>query len=203
MTLAVELTRERIKMTALKHFAQFGYEGASMANIAEEVGIRKQSIYTHFKGKDELLLEVLDDVLKDELRFLDDYAETHKESRLEDFLYGFLLQYRHRYGNDDFTKFLLRMLFFQPAHLSKEAEEFGRKYVDHLEGMLILAASKGEEDGQIDSEVGAGPAAVAYTGVLDGLFFELLTGDASRVQEKLDFSWRVYWRGVSSQRSRT
>jgi hypothetical protein len=35
------------------------------------------------------------------------------------------------------------------------------------------------------------------------LFFELLTGDASRVQEKLDFSWRVYWRGVSSPPGRT
>jgi AcrR family transcriptional regulator len=201
--MAVELTSERIKMTALKHFAQFGYEGASMANIAEEVGIKKQSIYTHFKGKDELLLKVSDDVLVDELKFLDDYAETHRESRLEEFLYGFLLKYRDRYGNDDFTKFLLRMLFFQPAHLSKEAEEFGQKYVDHLEEILILAARKGEEDGQIDSDVGARRAAVAYMGVLDGLFFELLTGDASRVREKLDFSWEVYWRGVSSQRSRT
>jgi AcrR family transcriptional regulator len=201
--MAVELTSERIKMTALKHFAQFGYEGASMANIAEEVGIKKQSIYTHFKGKDELLLEVSDDVLVDELKFLDDYAETHRESRLEDFLYGFLLKYRDRYGDDDFTKFLLRMLFFQPAHLSKEAEEFGRKYVDHLEEILIPVAEKGMEEGQIERDVGARRAAVAYMGVLDGLFFELLTGDESRVQEKLDFSWHVFWRGVSSQRSRT
>jgi AcrR family transcriptional regulator len=200
---AVELTSEKIKMTALKHFAQFGYEGASMANIAEEVGIKKQSIYTHFKGKDELLLKVSDDVLADELKFLDDYAETHKESRLEDFLYGFLLKYRDRYGKDDFTKFLLRMLFFQPAHLSKEAEEFGRKYVDHLEEILILAAGKGKADGRIDSGVGARTAAAAYMGVLDGLFFELLTGDASRVQEKLEFSWHVYWRGVSSDPVRT
>lgn len=43
-----------IKEAALKFFTIHGYEGASLSLIAEEVGMKKQSIYAHFKGKDDL-----------------------------------------------------------------------------------------------------------------------------------------------------
>lgn len=45
---------EGIKDAALKYFTLHGYEGASLSLIAEDVGMKKQSIYAHFKGKDDL-----------------------------------------------------------------------------------------------------------------------------------------------------
>lgn len=45
---------DEIKEAALKYFTIHGYEGASLSIIAEEVGMKKQSIYSHFKGKDDL-----------------------------------------------------------------------------------------------------------------------------------------------------
>ncbi|TXK79848.1 TetR/AcrR family transcriptional regulator [Paenibacillus sp. N3.4] len=50
-----------IKDAALQFFAIHGYEGASLSQIAENVGMRKQSLYAHFKGKDDLFLQVLQD----------------------------------------------------------------------------------------------------------------------------------------------
>lgn len=50
------MTSDRIKEVSLRHFARNGYEGASLAHIADDIGIKKQSIYSHFKGKDELFL---------------------------------------------------------------------------------------------------------------------------------------------------
>ncbi|MBD2807322.1 helix-turn-helix transcriptional regulator, partial [Xenorhabdus sp. ZM] len=47
----MKMTANRIKAVALSHFARYGYEGTSLANIAQEVGIKKPSIYAHFKGK--------------------------------------------------------------------------------------------------------------------------------------------------------
>ncbi|MDQ7864476.1 TetR/AcrR family transcriptional regulator [Peribacillus frigoritolerans] len=37
----------------------------SLSQIAEEVGMKKQSIYAHFKGKDDLFLQVLRDAKRD------------------------------------------------------------------------------------------------------------------------------------------
>lgn len=45
---------KEIKDIALKCFTTHGYEGASLSQIAEQVGMKKQSLYAHFKGKDDL-----------------------------------------------------------------------------------------------------------------------------------------------------
>lgn len=37
-----------ILQTAVSHFAKEGFEGASLSKIAEEVGIKKPSIYAHY-----------------------------------------------------------------------------------------------------------------------------------------------------------
>jgi AcrR family transcriptional regulator len=54
-----ESTRERILTSAARLFAERGFEGASMPAIAKASGITAGAIYKHFKGKGELLLEVV------------------------------------------------------------------------------------------------------------------------------------------------
>ena len=48
-------TRERILGEALSLFAQSGYGGASMRELARRVGIRESSLYNHFAGKAAIL----------------------------------------------------------------------------------------------------------------------------------------------------
>ena len=47
-------TRERILDAALTSFAEKGYEGTNLLDIAKSVGIVKSAIYRHFTGKEEL-----------------------------------------------------------------------------------------------------------------------------------------------------
>jgi AcrR family transcriptional regulator len=39
-------------------FVEFGYEGATIRRIAEEVGVSSTALYMHFKDKSEILLEI-------------------------------------------------------------------------------------------------------------------------------------------------
>ena len=48
-------TKEKILETALTLFAKNGYNGTSMEQIAQEVGIKAPSLYKHFKGKEDIL----------------------------------------------------------------------------------------------------------------------------------------------------
>jgi AcrR family transcriptional regulator len=61
--------REEILRAALEVFAERGYQGASVAAIAERVGLTQQGVLHHFPSKDRLLAEVLR--LRDERTFLD------------------------------------------------------------------------------------------------------------------------------------
>ena len=50
--------RERIAEVAMRHFAENGYQGARIEDIATELGIAKGSIFQHFKSKAGLFLAV-------------------------------------------------------------------------------------------------------------------------------------------------
>jgi AcrR family transcriptional regulator len=52
--------REEILDAATRLFAERGYAGASLADIAERVGIRKASLFYHFDTKEAIYAAVLD-----------------------------------------------------------------------------------------------------------------------------------------------
>ena len=58
-------TRDEILKVALDLFSVNGYEATSISQIADAVGIRKASLYSHFSSKQEILDNVVESVLKD------------------------------------------------------------------------------------------------------------------------------------------
>ena len=50
--------RQELTRTAARLFAERGYHGTSLADVAEAVGIQKASIYHHIETKEDLLWEV-------------------------------------------------------------------------------------------------------------------------------------------------
>src|SRR5947207_4945892 len=57
-------TRERILTAAAEVFAERGYEGAAVSDIARRAGFTTGAIYGRFRDKAELLLEVVRGVLE-------------------------------------------------------------------------------------------------------------------------------------------
>lgn len=53
-------TKQEILEISLDLFSRKGYEATSMSDIAEVVGIRKASLYAHFKSKHDILDSLLD-----------------------------------------------------------------------------------------------------------------------------------------------
>ena len=53
-------TKERILQEALTLFAENGYDGTGVEQIAEKVGIKAPSLYKHFKGKEDILNALVD-----------------------------------------------------------------------------------------------------------------------------------------------
>ena len=53
-----EDTKKRILETALELFAQRGYLGTSMSDIAQQLGITKAALYKHYTGKQEILDQI-------------------------------------------------------------------------------------------------------------------------------------------------
>ncbi|MVO98934.1 TetR/AcrR family transcriptional regulator [Paenibacillus lutrae] len=186
-------TSARIKTAALDLFAAQGYEGTSMAQIAEEVGIKTPSIYAHFKGKEELFLSVLQDASKEELAFATAHLDADPDQPLHGKLYNLLLYFRDKYEHDNGAKFWIRMMYFPPTALYKESMELAYVYLGKLEELLTAVF----ENNRISIAVDAGTAAAAYLCLMDGMIVELLYGTPASFERRLDASWEVFKRGIS------
>ena len=57
-------TKQEILDVALELFSRQGYEATSISSIADAVGIRKASLYSHFSSKQAILDEIVKIVLE-------------------------------------------------------------------------------------------------------------------------------------------
>lgn len=85
-------TLERILDAAENRFADEGFRGTSLRDIARDVGIRAPSLYNHFAGKDALYAAVLQRAFGPMLEILDQFRgrgpEAYETPRMaEDMMY--------------------------------------------------------------------------------------------------------------------
>ncbi|SIO28517.1 TetR/AcrR family transcriptional regulator [Fibrobacter sp. UWB11] len=80
-------TKEKILETALTMFAKNGYNGTSMEQIAQDVGIKAPSLYKHFKGKEDILNSLIDIA---EARYEENFGSDKKIGKLPESIDEFL-----------------------------------------------------------------------------------------------------------------
>jgi AcrR family transcriptional regulator len=71
-----ELTRTALMDAAAEVFAQHGFHGASLEEIAETAGFTRGAIYKNFESKEELFLAVLDRRIEQQLAQFSDVIES-------------------------------------------------------------------------------------------------------------------------------
>lgn len=75
-----EITRERILDVAEALFAERGYEGTTLRDVAGRVGLRIPSLYNHFDSKDSLYAAVLERDVGPVLRLMAEFVEEGRDA---------------------------------------------------------------------------------------------------------------------------
>jgi AcrR family transcriptional regulator len=193
------MTIKQLHDIALKQFALRGYEGATLETIAGEVGIKKQSVYGHFKSKEELFLHVFKSSVNTEIEFLDQLFENHAESKLEDALLHLIRQYKDRYTEIPTLRLIMYAGFIYPAQLEKQIGSMISEYISHKRTAVYHLFSRPDNPVM---RVDARKATEAYMNLLEGMLVELIYGGTSRFDERLEASWDIFWHGLqAAQRS--
>ena len=191
------MSSKKIRDVALSHFANFGYEGASLSKIAEGVGIKKPTIYSHYKGKDDLFLSVVHYVFQLERRRILEYFQTCTEMPLKTKLYGMFQWLEEGFTQSDTTKFLLRVAFFPPPALFDEVMNIVNPFLDGMQRNLIKLLNKATQRREF-SHPNTEAVAIAYLTLIDGVLVELLYGGKQRYQIRVEAAWSIFWQGATN-----
>lgn len=183
--------REEIKKIAVEHLLQYGYEGTKLADIAHEVGIKKQSIYAHFKDKKELVVEIHEEATKQEIAFLTSFFSDHKGEPLQKLLHTFVIEMGKRYADNRNVKLMFLMAFMPPDQLKELFLTMYELYSHHLLHLLELAF---QQDRKI--KVKAKDGALAVHTIYEGLTAKLIFGSPEYFIHAAETTFTLLWQGL-------
>ncbi|WP_079710105.1 TetR/AcrR family transcriptional regulator [Paraliobacillus ryukyuensis] len=191
------MSYQMIKDAALDLFATHGYEGTSLAMLADQVGIKKQSIYAHFKGKDDIFLQVLKETFDRELELDQAYLTEHFHQPLARYLWHALEDFIYRFHHEYRLKFWLRTTFFPPSHLYEEVVRYQLDYIDQVDTYYLRRFIHAYDQQEITQDPKI--ATLAFSSLLDSISVELVYGGEARTNRKLHAAWQVFWLGITNQ----
>lgn len=155
-----KLRKEEIVAEATRLFAERGYEGASMGDLAERVGLRKASLFHHFPSKDVLYATVLEQLLGGIRAAVD--AETMSQGSFEERLDRLSDAVTSRLGADPHAARLLVREAMDDGHVMRE------RLSDILQGLLASAlefSRAGQRAGAFNPEIDMTQVVVSLIGV--------------------------------------
>ena len=124
-------TKERILETALELFAQSGYLGTSMSDIAKQLGITKGSLYKHYTGKQEILDSIVERMNKMDYERAkkyempetepDGFAETYMSTPIQNIRAYAMAQFDH-WTKEHFSSNFRKMLTLEQYRDPKLAQ---------------------------------------------------------------------------------
>ncbi len=183
------MTASRLQCAALIRFAEQGFDATTMNEIAGDVGIKKASIYAHFRNKDELFLSLIPIMIERELTYIKKMITGGDQLKSQ--LYAYLESLDSRFMKSHDMQFWLRTIFAPPSHLYHESITPMHAFMDELEsyvGEMIDASTLNHPDSALTTST----LTATYMAMIDSLQTELLFGGHEKYEKRFRALWQVF-----------
>jgi AcrR family transcriptional regulator len=183
--------QEQILATANNLFVNKGYDGMSMREISEALGVSKAALYYYFKDKEELFLAILKKYLDDMSTALDRISAEPVacQEQIRSFVEYVLTQPAEQRAT-------IRLASQEIPHLSTETRNafnitYREKFIDKLKSIFQTGLENGEFR-KIHPDV----AVWALLGIMFPYFYPAHSGNLSVPAEITDDVVRIYLTGI-------
>jgi len=175
-----ETTHDKILEVSAKIFAEKGYNGTSMREIAEALEITKAALYYHFPGKEEIFSACLTHFVDRLVIKLEDLAESDQPlwEKLKLLIYGMC-----NFSTDSPK---IHLLFKQVVSRSFDKEldmEMLHSYFKRQQKAIQTIIEKGVKNGELRNDIPVNLMTAAISGMIHHT-----TGPQMRLMADIKFS---------------
>jgi AcrR family transcriptional regulator len=163
--------RARILDAAIKVFAEGGYHGSRISDIAREAGIAYGLVYHYFRNKEEILATIFEERWSGFLEAVEGIADgpTSSQDKLVSVAALILDAYRVR---PDWVK----VLVLEIQRSSRFSEPGQLRAVGRLFELLTRILGEGQARGELRGELDPAVACLCFVGALDTVVTGLVLG---------------------------
>jgi TetR/AcrR family fatty acid metabolism transcriptional regulator len=165
--------RERILKAAVKVFAKNGFYATRVSEIAKTAGVADGTIYLYFKNKDDVLITIFEEGIRQLLAILRKVAESdepfeRRVSRIIELQLGLLEEQR------DLAEVITVNLRQSSTLLKQYAAPLFMEYIDVIAGVV----RDGQKEGAFRKDLNPRVVARSLFGALDAILLTWALGEA-------------------------
>jgi AcrR family transcriptional regulator len=138
--------KECIKTAGMKSFTAYGYSKTTLEDIANMLGMKKNSLYYYFESKDALVRELLEDEIKVHINNLNNIISSKLPA----------------------DKTILKVIKYQSEYI----REFTQKYTIKLSAFIELNKVIKHEFSDLEKNERKALESILRKGVIEGIFIE-------------------------------
>lgn len=142
------MKKNEILEKSLELFANQGYFGTSMDDIAKAVGIKKASLYSHYPGKESIFTAVFNNILEDYSMFINALAACNEDKNSHEQLSSIFYGYVRNCRNNSKMVFWDRYYYYPPEYLKdyilSKTYEIEMRFISSITKVIELGIRKGE-----------------------------------------------------------
>lgn len=188
-------TSERIKHSAIQLFAQKGYYGTSLNEVASMVGIKKPSLYAHFKNKDDLYLSILQELMDMFIERVSLDPSVKDQHSTKEVLYMFLKNMVNFWKDETLGLLYKRTLLFPEEHFRSFIHEQFIQTEAHTTAILRDIIGKGQQNKEISNQ-SIEPLIDSFYCLIDGLFVQRFFYPLPEYDKKVEHAFEHFWKAA-------
>ena len=163
-----EFNEEEVLAKALQAFWCKGYEGTSMQDLVEAMGINRFSIYDTFESKEKLYLLALRQYQEQQYRQMTQfYGQTGSVRKAVEALLDKIIT--DTITDKDKKGCFIVNATTEMAHRSKEVQQIASQTEQHIEYIFAEVIRKGHENGELAAEKSPEELSAFLYSVIQGL----------------------------------
>lgn len=187
---------DEILLVALDHFADKSYEGTSLSVVASEVGIKKPSIYNHFKSKEDLFMAVVHFVYKKYLNEINNLLDNNKGKSPDVQLKLVMEKVTSYLSSEKSGIFYIHFLLFPPENLKNKIHEQFLKFENECDDLLIPILERAISL-KLIRQLSLQDILDSFYCLLDGITMQSLSYDHLIGARKKEAAWQFFWNSIS------